>query len=112
VLPAIDRVSEQLIERNLPDILSFGHYFHNWFLASIIKHDIPSTLRGVPLSPREVEVLRHVARGLNTDDIAARMNLVSRTVQLHLDSARAKLGAANRQQALALAIKAGFISIA
>jgi len=110
-IPVVDRIRRQVIERNLSEILSFGHYFNSWFIRTVLDHDIAPTLHGASLSPREIEVLKLVARGLSTDDVAARMSVVARTVQLHLDSARAKLGAANRQQAVALAIKAGFVTV-
>lgn len=109
--PLIDETRRLVIELALPDIVSFGHSFLSWFSASILKNDPPPELYGVPLSPRELEVLRYVARGLNTEETAFRMKIVPRTVQLHLDSARSKLGAANRQEAVALAMKRGHINL-
>jgi len=64
----------------------------------------------VPLSPREREVLRSVARGLTTDDIAEKLDISERTVRFHLDSVRTKLGAANRQEAVAMGMQLGLVS--
>jgi LuxR family transcriptional regulator len=109
-IPAVDAVRLQMIQRNLPDLLSFGHYFHEWFMKSVIERGLPSRLKNVPLSPREREVLRNVARGLTTDDIANKLEISERTVQFHLDAVRTKLGAANRQEAVAIGMQLGLVS--
>src|SRR5258708_34227206 len=90
-IPVVDSVRRQMIQRNLPELLSFGHYFHEWFMKSIIERGLPSRLKDVPLSPRELQVLRSVARGLTTDDIAGKLEISERTVQFHLDAVRTKL---------------------
>src|ERR1700691_1546515 len=57
----------------------------------------------VALNEREVEVLTWVARGKTSAEIAKILALTKRTVDFHIDNARAKLGAATRTEA---AIKA------
>ena len=57
-----------------------------------------------PLTAREREVLLWLGRGERTDQIAYRLGLQPVTVSLHLRTARSKLGARTREQALALAI--------
>jgi DNA-binding CsgD family transcriptional regulator len=109
-IPDVDPMRLQLIQRNLPDLLTFGHYFHEWFMKAIIEKGLPSRLKDVPLSPRECEVLRHVAHGLTTDDIAGKLEISERTVQFHLDAVRTKLGAANRQEAVAIGMQRGLVS--
>ena len=63
------------------------------------------------LSEREEEVLRHLARGSNNTQIAHTLNVAEVTVRLHLRNARHKMGAATREQALALAITRGFLQL-
>lgn len=109
-VPTVDPVRLQMIQRNLPDLLSFGHYFHEWFMKAVIEKGLPSTLKGAPLSPRERNVLQSVAHGLTTDDIAGKLGISERTVQFHLDSVRTKLGAANRQEAVARGMQQGLVS--
>jgi len=108
--PVIDSVRLQMIQRNLPDLLSFGHYFHEWFMKSVVDKGFPSRLTGKPLSKRERGVLGLVAHGLTTDDIARKLAISERTVQFHLDAVRTKLGAANRQQAVAIGMQRGLVS--
>lgn len=52
------------------------------------------------LSPRETEVLELIADGLTDKEIAARLNITTRTVSEHLTNIRAKLGASNRAAAV------------
>jgi DNA-binding NarL/FixJ family response regulator len=63
------------------------------------------------LSPREGEVLRHVAAGLTNKAIALRLGISEHTVKFHLGSAMGKLGAASRAEAVAVAIRRGLISV-
>ncbi|MDN3243075.1 response regulator [Glycomyces tritici] len=49
-----------------------------------------------PLTPRETELARLVARGLSNADIAAELFISVGTVKTHLANIQAKLGAANR----------------
>lgn len=56
-----------------------------------------------PLSTRELDVLRLAAFDLSTTVIARRTHLAGGTVRNYLASAQAKLGAANRSEAIRLA---------
>jgi DNA-binding NarL/FixJ family response regulator len=55
------------------------------------------------LSAREREVLGLLAEGLTTKEMSRRLDITERTVKFHVHSLCAKLGAANRTQAVALA---------
>lgn len=61
------------------------------------------------LSPRERESLRWLSEGHQTDRIAHEMGISMPGVKKHFASARKKLGARTREQALALAIRYGQI---
>ena len=63
------------------------------------------------LSPRELEVLRLVAKGRSNKEIGAELHVVEGTVKIHVTNILAKLGAADRTQALVLAVKRGIIQI-
>jgi DNA-binding NarL/FixJ family response regulator len=61
------------------------------------------------LTPRELEVLAWVAQGHPNKEIAERLAISQRTVKLHVSSIMGKLGAANRTEAVALAVQHGLI---
>ncbi|HUD85719.1 MAG TPA: response regulator transcription factor [Xanthobacteraceae bacterium] len=54
----------------------------------------------VALNEREVEVLTWAARGKTSAEIAKILDLTKRTVDFHIDNARAKLGASTRTEAV------------
>jgi len=61
------------------------------------------------LSPREIEVLRHVAVGETSKEIAGALGISERTVNWHIANAFSKLGAESRAQAVAMAIEQGIV---
>ena len=61
------------------------------------------------LSRREIEVLRHVALGETSKEIATALGIRERTVNWHIANAFAKLGAESRAQAVAMAIEQGIV---
>ena len=63
------------------------------------------------LSPRELDVLQHVAKGLSNKEIAARLGVVEGTVKIHVANIFSKLGVSDRTQALVAAVKRGIIQI-
>ena len=65
--------------------------------------------RAAALTDREREVLRLVAQGLPTKQIARSLSIAERTVKFHLASVFRKLGADNRAQAVALAAERGLL---
>lgn len=75
--------------------------------------DLPGVVfpREIVLTEREREVLSYLALGLKNDRIAERTGLAEVTVRKHMTAARKKLGAATREQALAIALKHGLIDI-
>jgi DNA-binding NarL/FixJ family response regulator len=62
-----------------------------------------------PLTPREIQVLELLAEGLANKAIAARLAISDQTVKFHVSAICGKLGAANRTEAVRLAIRRGLI---
>ncbi len=65
----------------------------------------------VALTPREIEVLQHVAKGLGNKEIGVRLGTAAGTVKMHLQNILSKLGASDRTHAVTLAIRRGIIHI-
>ena len=64
-----------------------------------------------PLTAREVEVLEGLAEGLSNRGIAARLRISDQTVKFHVASVMAKLGAANRTDAVRRAVREGLVTL-
>ena len=85
--------------------------------AYLTAADAPRA-RGLPvgdavveaLTPREVEVLQLLADGLPNKAIAARLNISDQTVKFHVASIIGKLAAANRTEAVRIALRRGLLT--
>jgi DNA-binding NarL/FixJ family response regulator len=63
------------------------------------------------LTTREVEVLREVAEGNRNRDIADRLFISEETVKVHVKHIMDKLGARDRTQAIAIAVRRGIVHL-
>lgn len=63
------------------------------------------------LTAREVEVLREVAGGNRNRDIAERLFISEETVKVHVKHVMEKLGASDRTEAVAIALRRGIIEL-
>jgi DNA-binding NarL/FixJ family response regulator len=63
------------------------------------------------LTPRETEVLRHLALGLSNKEIASALALGDETVKTHVGRVLAKLQVENRAQAIVQALKRGLVAL-
>ena len=61
------------------------------------------------LTPREQEVLAHLAHGKSGDDIAETLHIAPLTVRTHVRNLMSKLGAHSRLEAVAFGLKYGLI---
>jgi NarL family two-component system response regulator LiaR len=71
--------------------------------------DLP--LAAEPLTEREVEVIRLLARGLSNEEIGERLFIVRRTVRTHVSNILGKLHLANRTQAALYALREGIANL-
>jgi DNA-binding NarL/FixJ family response regulator len=63
------------------------------------------------LTAREIDVLRHVAGGNRNRDIGERLFISEETVKVHIKHIMEKLGASDRTQAIAIAVRRGIIQL-
>jgi putative nucleotidyltransferase with HDIG domain len=69
----------------------------------------PRRIDPCPMSPRELEVVRRLARGMVYKQIASEMGLSTSTIRTHLHNIYGKLGARDRAQAVLIATERGWI---
>jgi DNA-binding NarL/FixJ family response regulator len=72
--------------------------------ASTRHHDLAG------LTPRELEILQHLATGLSNAELAARFHLSEATVKTHVARILAKLHLRDRAQAVVIAYETGLIT--
>jgi DNA-binding NarL/FixJ family response regulator len=65
----------------------------------------------VALTPREVEVLGLVAKGMANKEIATKLGTASGTVKMHIQNILAKLGASDRTHAVTIAMERGILHL-
>jgi DNA-binding NarL/FixJ family response regulator len=63
------------------------------------------------LTEREIEVLRHIARGNRNRDIAKQLFISEETVKVHIKHIMEKLRASDRTQAVAIGVRRGIIHL-
>ena len=76
-------------------------------IEQILTEDPP-----VPeLSPRQTDIMKSVIRGLTNEDIAKQLGISAPMVNEHLNALFAKIGAANRTEAVAIALRKQLLKI-
>lgn len=80
-------------------------------LAPEIRRIIAEDPPVAELTPRQQEILESIVRGLTNDDIARRYSINLCTVKDHVNAILQKLGAANRTEALSIAIRKHLVRI-
>lgn len=74
-----------------------------------VKTDTAEASAFDPLTSRELDVLKELAKGLQNKEIAAELYITERTVKFHVSSILGKLGAGNRTEAVTIAAQNGLI---
>jgi DNA-binding NarL/FixJ family response regulator len=63
------------------------------------------------LTDREIDVLRHIANGNRNREIGEQLFISEETVKVHIKHIMEKLGASDRTQAVAIAVRRGIIQL-
>jgi len=109
----INSLRAAMLRRRIGDIIAFAQtFFEVLFIPALGGRSAraqPHHTHTNPLSEREQQVLALAAGGLTTNLIAGRLGLRPGTVQHYMDTGRIKLGASNRQEGIARALRDGHI---
>ena len=75
------------------------------FIAPEVEKMIAETPTIPELTSRQLEILESLSRGFTNADIARQFNITPDGVKFHITSILAKLGAANRAEAISIALR-------
>lgn len=108
-----DSSSEELIQA-IKDVCQGKSSLHPVIVQKVLQElhqpsDLPPT--DEPLSEREAEVLKHVARGMSNQEIAQTLRIKEGTVRIHVGNILNKLQLTNRTQAALYALRKGFVQL-
>jgi len=96
--------------KDLVDVIRQVHAGKKRIPTEIATH-LAEHLSDEALTDREVDVLKHVAGGNRNRDIADRLFISEETVKVHIKHIMEKLGASDRTQAVAIAVRRGIIQL-
>ena len=95
---------------NLVDVIRQVHAGRKRIPAEVAAH-LAEHMGEDALTEREIDVLRHIAGGNRNRDIADRLFISEETVKVHVKHIMEKLGASDRTQAVAIALRRGIIQL-
>jgi DNA-binding NarL/FixJ family response regulator len=88
-----------------------GSLLEPMIAQKLLRQVSQEPLSETSLTPRELDVLRLLARGLQNKEIAIELGITGRTTKFHVGSLLRKLGAGNRTEAVAIAAQRGLIHL-
>jgi DNA-binding NarL/FixJ family response regulator len=96
--------------RDLVEVIRQVHLGKKRVPAEVASH-LAEHLSDEALTSREIDVLRHIAGGNRNRDIADQLFISEETVKVHVKHIMEKLGASDRTEAVAIAVRRGIIQL-
>ncbi|MEK6283149.1 MAG: response regulator transcription factor [Acidobacteriota bacterium] len=96
--------------KDLVEVIRQAHAGKKRIPAEVAAH-LAEHMGEDALTPREVEVLRHLAGGNRNKDIGDQLFISEETVKVHIKHIMEKLGASDRTQAVAIGVRRGIIQL-
>lgn len=97
---------DSILQKAIQEVYA-GRKYMSPAVKGLLKSDPP-----VPhLSNRQSEVLQALGHGYTNRDIALQLGISSRSVEVHVNTLLAKIGAANRTEAVAIALRKHLLKI-
>ena len=81
------------------------------YIDPSVVGQVAASIAAEELTPRETQVLRHLALGRSNREIAGALSVGEETVKTHVARVLAKLQVENRAQAIVQALKRGLVSL-
>lgn len=110
---AIGYLLKSVEARELLEAIRAAYEGRSTLDPQVVQHVITMVTRppqlGNDLTERETDVLRLLATGLSNSEIADQLIITRNTVRHHIRNILSKLGAANRTEAVVLAIQHGIV---
>jgi DNA-binding NarL/FixJ family response regulator len=103
-------LSKDMPMSRLVEAIRIVHAGQQYFPAEIANR-LPEQLRQSKLTPREFRVLQMIGEGKSNKEIGAALGIVEGTVKIHVTNILGKLQAADRTQAVTIAIKRGILDL-
>src|SRR6266699_613212 len=100
-----DSVRKELLQ-TIRDVYAGHRYISPPMAARLAEH----TPR-IALSERELQVLKHIAKGLRNKEIGAALNIAEDTVKIHIKNIFGKMNVIDRTQAVVSASQRGIIRL-
>ncbi len=101
---------KSMLPKELLDAIRQVHAGKKRIPAEVATH-LAEHLGEESLTQREIDVLRHVAEGNRNREIAKHLYISEETVKVHIKHILEKLGACDRTQATAIALRRGIIQL-
>jgi two-component system, NarL family, response regulator len=83
----------------------------NTYFPRSIRNSVPGKLNRPALSPREMDILRLIVKGLSNQEIADALNITRGTVKWHVNIILRRLDVSDRTQAVVVAVQRGIVEI-
>lgn len=96
--------------RELVEVIRQVHLGKKRVPAEVASH-LAEHMSDEALTVREIDVLRHISGGNRNRDIAERLFISEETVKVHVKHIMEKLGASDRTEAVAIAVRRGIIQL-
>ena len=96
--------------RDLVEVIRQVHLGKKRVPAEVASH-LAEHLSDEALTIREIDVLRHISGGNRNRDIADQLFISEETVKVHVKHIMEKLGASDRTEAVAIAVRRGIIQL-
>jgi two-component system NarL family response regulator len=81
------------------------------YVAPQAAERLAERAQGRDLTDREIQVLEEIARGRSNKEAGDALSISEATVKAHVNSILAKLGAADRTQAVVIALRRGIVRL-